>query len=139
MALGKRARAAARLPQKEGDAQIGAFMWVGQVATCDFLDTANAVYQRIAVQEQQATALLGVAIVVEVDFECMQEIRLVFTVVFGKAVDSGMQQTLKVGAALDFRNELVESVRYFVASVVRCGCLTINHRIRLPFGVVHFA
>jgi len=87
--------------QEEGEAQICPFLGVGQIAAAYFLDAPDAVYKRVAMQEQQTPAFLGIAVVVEVNLQRMKEIRLVFAVVFGKPVECWMQQPFGVHVALD--------------------------------------
>ena len=68
-------------PEQERNAQIRTLSWIGKIATGDFLDAMHAVHERIAVQEQQPTALLGVAVVFQVDLQRAQQIGLVLAVI----------------------------------------------------------
>lgn len=85
-------------PEQERNAQIRTLGWIGKIATGDFLDAMHAVHERIAVQEQQSTALLGVAVVFQIDFQCPQQIGLVLAIVTLDDVERGMQQAVDFGA-----------------------------------------
>ena len=75
----------------------------------DFLDALDAVHERVPVEEQQAPAFLGVAVVVEVNLQCMQEIGLVFAVIVSEPLERGMQHAGGVDGSLYRRYEGIEA------------------------------
>ena len=77
----------------------------------DFLDAPDAVHERVPVEEQQAPALLGVAVVVEVNLQRMQEIGLVFAVVVSEPLERGMQHARCVDSSLYRRYEGIKARR----------------------------
>ena len=56
-------------------------------------------------EEQQASALLRVAIVLEINLECVEEVRLVGPIVLGELLESGVQLSLERDRLLDFGHE----------------------------------
>ena len=86
----------------------------------------DAVYERIAVQEQQPTALLGVAVVFQVDFQRAQQIRLVLVVITFDDVECGVQQTVDFAVLVNSIDQHIQGSVYRTASGSRLGVFNRN-------------
>lgn len=81
----------------------------------------HAVHERIAVQEQQPTALLGVAIVLQVDSQRAQQISLVFAIVALDDVERGMQQAVDFAVFADGADQHIQRTVNRTPSCIRLG------------------
>ena len=81
----------------------------------------HAVHERIAVQEQQPTALLGVAVVLKLDPQRAQQIGLVLAIVAFDDVECGMQQAVDFAVFADGADQHIQRSVNRTTSCIRLG------------------
>ena len=81
----------------------------------------HSVHERIAVQEQQPTALLGVAVVLQIDPQRAQQIGLVLAIVAFDDVECGMQQTVDFAVLADGADQHIQRSVNRTTSCIRLG------------------
>ena len=88
--------------------------------------TVDAVYERIAMQEQQPTTLLGVAVVFQVDLQRAQQIGLVLAVIALDDVERRVQQTVDFAVLADGIDQRIQCSVNRTASSTRFGVFSRN-------------
>ena len=81
----------------------------------------DTVYERITVQEQQPTALLGVAVVFQIDFQRAQQIGLVLVVIAFDDVERGVQQAVDFAVLADGADQHIQRSVNRTTSCIRLG------------------
>ena len=86
----------------------------------------DTVHERIAVQEQQPTALLGVAVVFQIDLQRAQQIGLVLAVIAFDDVERGVQQAVDFAVFANGVDQHIQCSVYRTASGSRLGVFNRN-------------